>query len=165
MMDYNLVTGDDPPGLTNVGLEFQTIAMNDPVTVNLLSRTVEDIVRGANSDNSADVKLKVPIHNNGNHRLGTDFEVTFFSNEELTKEIGTANIEAPLEDWSGLQGCAVHHVDAFVVWSELPLGIHQYWAKIDPLDQIGEDNESDNIATGMVQVVPARGYLPVVTSN
>ena len=74
-------------------------------------------------------------------------------------------MKRPSEDTLGLQGCAVHFMDASVIWSDLPVGSHQFWAKIDPLDLINESNETDNITSGEVLVLPARSYMPVVSSN
>lgn len=160
----NLITGETPPQLTEAGLEFQSIAMNDPVTVNLIPGKVEDLFHGANAPNgTADVELIVPVHNNANHGLKTNFNVTFYSDEALTEVIGTSSIEGPSEDPIGLQGCGIHFMQASVTWSNLPVGSHQYWAKIDPLNQIGESNEADNIISGKVLVLPPQVYFPTVS--
>ncbi len=140
--------------------------MNEPVTINLIPGRVEDVLGGTNSENdTADMKLTVPIHNNGNHLLRTNFDVTFYSDEDLTQVIGTATVEGPSEDTLGLQGCAVQSMPASVIWSNLPVGNHRFWAKIDPLDQINESNETDNITSLEVLVLPAQLYFPAVNRN
>jgi hypothetical protein len=95
----------------------------------------------------------------------TNFNVTFYSDEDLTQVIGTATVEGPSEDTLGLQGCAVHYMLASVIWSNLPVGNHRFWAKIDPLDQINESIETDNITSGEVLVLPALLYFPAVNRN
>jgi len=42
-----------------------------------------------------------------------------------------------------------------VVWKDLPVGTHTFWAKVDgPNDIRGETNERDNVKSEQVTVVP-----------
>jgi hypothetical protein len=49
-----------------------------------------------------------------------------------------------------------------IMWSNLSVGTHNYWAKIDPANAIGETSDTDNFTTmGTVTVRPHGTYIPL----
>ena len=73
----------------------------------------------------------------------------------MTQVIGEKLVEP---GWTGLiNGCAWGRITdwASIPWSDLPVGTHTYWVKIDSHNDIGDEiNEDNNVLSGQVTVIP-----------
>jgi len=161
----NLATSGLPPlNLTPAGQEFYNAARAEPATVNLLAVGTNN-PRGSVEEGMVNAMLSLEIRNNGNTRVNQPINVTFYRDEALTKVIGSATVPAPDENFVGMTGCAVRGFDVTVTasWAEdLETGVYPYWAKVDSSNSVGEENEKDNVASGIVTVIPASLYIPMV---
>mgnify|MGYP002713052197 CR=1 FL=1 len=154
LVDYALNT-TMPTNLTAMGNNFRNHVTNIPAQINLVPLNASNkVVFGTTS-----TPISVDILNNGNTTNKTHYNVTFYSDASLSlgSSIGTAVIT---ED---LLGCARPTQKAEVTWNGLTPGIHQFWAKVDNNNNVGESNESDNVISGYVFVdPPEQVYLPTI---
>ena len=104
---------------------------------------------------TATVTVGVDIHNNGDTNAGQPFAVTFYADQNLSQPIGSAVIPDQ-------NGCAQGALRVETVWTNLPPGVHRYWVKADSGQVIGESNETDNVASGVVIIDPLQVFLPVI---
>jgi hypothetical protein len=143
----NLLTGWTSTQLTLMGRTFRDYVWAEPTYANLT--TVDEDVTGAVTeyfeDDTATATLGVKIRNNGNVAVEEPFEVTFYSDEALTKPIGSTIIAKKV------RGCATRTYAAEIEWNNLPKGTHPFWVEIDSQNDIDE-NKGDNIHSGQVEV-------------
>ena len=92
------------------------------------------------------------FYNDGSTGILDSFTVTFYQDAALTQVIGKTVITPRI---SGIiNGCSWDHPTdwASVTWS-VPVGTHNFWAKIDSSNSIsGETSESDNVTSGKVTI-------------
>lgn len=92
------------------------------------------------------VGLNVTIVNNGD-RDATNVKAQFFHEDpSLGEQIGL-NVTIPLIKAGGT-------VYAETSWSATPLGFHEIFVVIDPENNVTESNESNNVLSAVIEVVP-----------
>jgi hypothetical protein len=154
-----LETGLGP--MSAIGKNFHDEVGAKPLTTNLFPVNPVGGSASTNSNSTVDVILSVGVMNNGNHVTADNIQVTFYSDEGLNKEIGTAVIPKPSNFYAGMVGCARKTIRVETLWENLSQGIHQYWVRVDGDDSIPESDENDNVASGFVWVDPQhQTYLP-----
>lgn len=107
-------------------------------------------------NSKGEATLTATFRNNGTFSIVDPFSVTFYSDAALTQPIGTAVVEPPQS--GAIMGCSwiepPHSVS--LTWSDLPVGVHSYWAKIDSGNVLAETNENDNVTTRGEVIVESR---------
>ena len=161
-----IITADEPPQITPAGQLFQQSTFSSALYVNLLSGEVSNpILLSPGTGTTVTATLTLAVHNNGTERAGSSFEVAFYRDSNLTDLIGTDTVPGPGADFPGMTGCGTRHINVTVDWPGLPAGEHPFWVKIDYLDEIGESDEGDNVASGIVSVNALGIYLPIINRS
>ena len=145
--------------LSDVGLNYKEMISTQADTVNLHIIDTQSIGLIDYDDGvTPSAKLRVRYNNNGNHNIQQPFTVSFYHDSELTDLIGSSTID-PLA-----YGCGTFDYEVELDWKNLPLGVHQYWVKLDSDDVIVETDESrsDNIGMGIVFVGKHGQHLPTI---
>lgn len=106
------------------------------------------------------VTLQIDIANSGNVSIDDPFVVEFYEHPGGTTDlpylIGSTTVT------SSVSGCA-GFATAQVTWTRASIGTHWISVFVDTTNQIGEQNETDNVLTSMVLVGADRAYLPLVS--
>lgn len=147
---------DDEVNLNEIGQIFSNAVSAIPPAVNLIPDQASNPSAFA-VDGTADVNLWLSFRNTGNTTLRQAFSVTFYANVALTNVIGTTIVSN-----DNLIGCGQQAYQASTVWNNLPVGTYPFWAKVDSLGSIFENNEDDNVITGTVTVSASGVLLPVI---
>lgn len=160
-LDY---TYGDPAALTQMGSTYRNIIAAEPTTVNLVAGSAPHVAGHLVAPaTTADAIISVNFFNNGTTSIIDPFAVTFYADAAMTTEIGTAVIDPATH--GAINGCAWgrNSDKASVLWTNLAVGTHTYWVKIDSNDDINnETNANDNIATGQVTIFPRGNRLPII---
>jgi hypothetical protein len=156
-------SGSGSLNLTLAGQATSAATRAEPAKVNLVATAV-DSQMGAAIDGDASVLLTVVMRNNGNTRVNAPINVTFYSDKNLTKVIGTTTVQAPNDDFIGMTGCGVRglKVNVHGIWPDTPPGDYMYWVKVDSSNSISEVREDDNVASGVLTILPAGTFLPLL---
>ena len=142
----------DSGALTQMGNKYQEFIQQSTTKPSLVIDTIHtDVVEFA-PPGTGTAQLKVSIRNNGNTPTTVPFSVKFFSNANLTQEIGQVTVPA------GLDGCAALPVLAELEWTDLDEGVHRYWVKVDSDNAVGPEKTG----SALVFVNPEKIYLPAV---
>jgi len=152
--DYDNYAADAPNALTQIGRDYGTRVFSRETTFNLIAGEAPDVQATANQpQGTVDVELSVGYSNDGSGYILDPFWVTFYSDAALTQIIGKSKVEP---GFTGLiNGCSWGRITdwASVTWSDVPIGTHSFWAKVDSLDNIkSEYHEGDNVVQGKVEV-------------
>ncbi len=159
----NLITADEPPQLTPAGLLFQQSTFSSALYVNLLPGWLSNPkLTLVGTGTTVTATLTLAVHNNGTERADSPFEVAFFRDSALNDLIGTGTVPGPEAGFPGMTGCGTRYINVTVDWPGLPEGEHPFWVKIDYLDEIGESDEGDNVASGIVSVGSMGIFLPAL---
>lgn len=154
--DYYNYSPDAPNALTQVGQAYRDRVFSRSRDVNLVAEAAPNVTaKAAIVSNTANVEIAVGFSNWGSAFIVKPFWVTFYSDAALTKIIGKTQVEPGLTGF--INGCSWGRVTdwASVPWNGLPVGIYQFWAKIDSQGSIpNETNEGDNVISGKVTVAP-----------
>jgi hypothetical protein len=102
--------------------------------------------------------LKSVVSNIGNISTELPIEVRFY--DGVPGEAGTQLIGSVQTILGGLNGCADYELVS-VPWTGLSSGAHRFYVQVDSTDTITEDDETNNIASGLVLVATERVYLPL----
>jgi hypothetical protein len=139
--------------LTSVGQEFSKAVNSLSTNVNLLPARVDNLVVSTLlPTDTASVTLSADIINNGNTGSTTPFTLTFYSDQDLTRVIGSKMIT------QSLGGCVHQTATVTTTWGNLSSGANRYWIQIEG----DAPYTADNIASGMVLVNPTQVFLPIV---
>ena len=151
----------DLSGLTPMGLNYRQNAFSRTRDFNLHAIVAEASAVFVDDDGTADATLRLKFTNNGNSNIQTPFTVGFYRNANLTQLIGEVVI-TPIA-----MGCGVYEYEATVEWTDLSPGWHNFWAKLDADNVIGESDESssDNVERGRVYVGRNAIYSPVISTG
>ena len=152
----NLIT-DNLLALTQPGQAFQTFVLNHATYQNLRpdnAPPVTAILPAASS--TATVTLQVRVVNSGDGSIKTPFGVMFYADSALTQPIGYAVVTPPLG------GCERQAAMAKVTWSDVPVGAHRFWLKVDFKNVVAESDEGDNVISGTATIYPAGIFLPLL---
>lgn len=162
--DFANFTPGDPAALTMMGQAFQQEATSRTGQSNLVGGVAFDIVTFANPDSkTGSAILTASFRNSGTRSIIQPVTVTFYSDQALTKVIGSVTYDPKVR--GAITGCSWggrNSDRASISWTNLSIGTHQYWAKIDTSNAVGETNEGDNVTTVGKVSVQAKGlYVPM----
>jgi hypothetical protein len=163
--DFASYAPGDPAALTLAGQTFQQQATSRAGQSNLVGGVASNVITFANAGaNTGAAVLTASFRNSGTRSVIEPVTVTFYSDQAMTKVIGTATYDPTVR--GALTGCTwggrnSDHVS--VVWKNLPVGAHKYWAKVDASNNVVETNEGDNAITvpGNVTVMSKGLFVPV----
>lgn len=145
---------EDLSALTMMGQAFQSeIAERNPIP-NLQPWNAANVTGFVIAPSTtATVTLSVDVYNNGDTAVTTPTTATFYSDQNMMNEIGSAVLPT-------LNGCARGPVSVNVNWSNLTEGVHRYWVKVDSSGILSEESEGDNTTSGLVIINPNQIFLP-----
>jgi hypothetical protein len=154
----------DPAALTQMGQTYRQEASRTGTT-NLAAGQARNYTSFATAPNNrGSAVLTVNFRNSGIQSVVQPFKVTFYSNANLTNEIGSVTYD-PTRD-GAVSGCTWggrNNEQVSIVWNNLTVGTHQYWVKIDSDNVVTETNNNDNVTgPGVVTIHPKGLYVPVV---
>lgn len=163
--DYANFPAGSAAVLTMTGQAFRQQATTRIGTANLVGGVASDIVGFVNMpDDKGSAVLTASFRNSGTKSIVAPVTVTFYSDQALTKPIGSAIYDPNVYDaiagctWGGRNSERVS-----ISWSNLPVGTHKYWAKVNSNGAVEETNPNDNVTTaGTVTIMPKGLYVPVV---
>lgn len=154
----NRLVETDYSGLTLMGTTYQNQVALRPLFVNLLPDNAHPVVGTTiTPNNTTNVTLTLTLRNNGTTAINNPFTITFYADSSLSTPIGSTTITTPVN------GCTTHLYTTSIVWKNLSPGTHPYWVKIDSTQVITENNETDNVISGIVLIDPAFTYLPIIS--
>ena len=152
--NYLQISPGSVTALNQIGLAYRDKIAASELTYNLVAGEARDVTAKA-SGGTADVELAAGFYNNGSGGIDDIFSVTFYTDENLTQVIGETKV---IPRATGLiNGCSWGRISdwASFTWTEVPVGTHNYWVKVDSHNSIKvEDSEKDNVAMGKVTIVP-----------
>ena len=103
--------------------------------------------------------------NSGTLSAIAPIKVTFYRDQALTQEIGSAVYDPNTR--GAVAGCTWdgrNSEQVSVLWNNLPVGTYSYWAKIDTLNAVPETKETDNVTTrGTVTVKSYGTFIPLTS--
>lgn len=142
--------------LSLVGEQFKVAVEAKRATVNLTPGAVGSYSAPVGPvGETTTATLWVHLLNNGNTDSTFPFRVTFYADTQLSRPIGSITVGAPLG------GCSVMQRRASITWDSVTVGSHQFWVKLDSDDLITEEDETDNVISGMVTVYRYGTFLPL----
>ncbi len=162
---FQSLPGGDPAALTMMGQAYQQAANASDNWTNLIGGVAQNVVTLARSNNQGAALLTATFRNSGTLSVISPIKVTFYRDQALTQEIGSAVYDPNTR--GAVSGCTwdgrnSEHVS--IMWNNLPVGAHSYWAKIDTLNAVTETQETDNVTTrGTVTVKPNGTFIPLTS--
>lgn len=148
----------DPDALTAVGDNYRDWVQAQTPVLNLVAGSAADVEIMAGPDGFGSTPINVRFRNDGTGTTGRPFVVAFYKDAALTQLIGTQTVAG------GMPGCAWGYDThtAELVWDDIPVGEHTFWARIDADDALAESDEADNLITGSVTV--SQNPTPVLSA-
>ncbi|HEY1408332.1 MAG TPA: hypothetical protein VF434_05280 [Promineifilum sp.] len=163
--EYTNYTPGDDAALTMMGEAFQQQATTRPSSTNLVAGVARNYTGHLDKgSNTGSAPLEVSFRNSGTRSVINPVQVTFYSDQALTKSIGSATLTPSQK--GAITGCTwagrnSEHVT--LVWKNLPVGTHKYWARIDSANAINETSENDNVTVaGTVTILKNGLFVPLV---
>jgi hypothetical protein len=157
----------DPAALTTMGQAFRQKAAASLGQSNLIGGAASNVISLPNqATGKATALLTASFRNGGTRSVIQPITVTFYSDQALTKPIGSATYDPATR--GAVTGCTwggrnSNHVS--VVWNNLPIGTHQYWVKVDSGGTVPETSEADNVTAPGTVTVPKNGVLVPMISR
>ncbi|MGB1249163.1 MAG: hypothetical protein ACPG8W_00910 [Candidatus Promineifilaceae bacterium] len=152
---YQEEASGDIAALSPMGWNFKNLSTAPGVLKENLHITGEPIVPVVTQSGTASAEIRVRFNNNGSLNTQIPFAVGFYRDAALTDLIGTVNV-------STAEGCGLREYEATLIWNNLSLGEHKYWAKVDIGGAISETSVTDNVVEGTVFIGTHQVFLPVV---
>jgi hypothetical protein len=154
--DYTNYSPDSPNALNRVGNNYRDRIYSRTQAYDLVAGEARDVETAAvQPQGTADVELTAGFFNNGNKLVVDPFQVTFYADAQLTQVIAETTVRPGR---TGLiNGCSWGRITdwASATWPDVPVGLYNYWAKIDSSNAIkGEIDEDNNVISGQVIVTP-----------
>lgn len=154
--------------LTQMGQAFRQEATARPISANLTAGQARNVTAVTPfPGNLASARLTVNFRNSDLRSITNDFTVTFYSDAALTQPIGSVLVQP--EQTGAIVGCTWdgrNSEQVSIMWNNLPVGTHRYWAKIDSGNTVEETSDADNVTSpGTVTVFPSGSYIPVVSGT
>ena len=154
--DFHSYGADAPNALSQSGRTYRDWVFGREQTFDLVAAEAADVeAQVQHPGTTADVELSVGFLNNGSGLIVKPFKVTFYEDAALTQVIGETTVSP---GQTGLiNGCAWGRVTdrASITWMGVPVGIYNFWVKVDSQNNIGnETNEGNNVTSGQVIVTP-----------
>ncbi|HQF72103.1 MAG TPA: CARDB domain-containing protein, partial [Promineifilum sp.] len=160
---FQNMPGGDPAALTMMGQAYQQAANASENWTNLVGGVAQNVVTLAQGNNQSKALLTATFRNSGTLSVVAPIKVTFYRDQALTQEIGSAVYDPNAR--GAVAGCTWdgrNSKQVSVLWSNLSVGTHNYWAKIDTLNAVTETQETDNVTTrGTVTVKPYGTFIPL----
>jgi len=163
---FQSLPGGDASALTPMGLAFQQAANASDNWTNLVGGAAQSVVTLAQDDNKGAARLTVSFRNSGTLSAIAPIKVTFYRDQALTQQIGSAVYDPNTR--GAVAGCTWNNRNSeqvSIMWSNLPVGTHYYWAKIDTLNAVPETAETDNVTTRGTVTVKSHGTFIPLTSR
>ena len=162
---FQNLPGGDPSALTMMGQAFQQAANSSDNWTNLVGGVAQNVVTLAQTNNQGKALLTATFRNSGTLSAIAPVKVTFYRDQALTQEIGSAVYDPNTR--GAVTGCTWdgrNDKQVSVMWNNLPVGTYHYWAKIDTLNAVTETTETDNVTTqGTVTVKPYGTFIPLTS--
>lgn len=105
---------------------------------------------------TATAGLWVEILNNGSTDSPIPFTITFYADSQLSQPIGSTTFTGVL------RGCSTGPQRVSVKWEGLSAGVHPFWVRLDSSNMVAEEDETDNVAAGVVIVHRYGTFLPIM---
>ncbi len=156
----NLVNSDLTT-YTKMGQNFKNYVAGEALYQNLIVDQVANVAVATSGAATATAELSATFRNNGNEAISKPFTVSFYSDSNLTKKIGSVTIDPTI------YGCSSQAYQASVSWPDLAEGTYSYFVYLDSEQDINEEyppQSEDNVGKGIVTVYPNQINLPVVRS-
>jgi len=148
-----------------MGQAFQQAANSSDNWTNLVGGVAQNVVTLAQTNNQGKALLTATFRNSGTLSAIAPVKVTFYRDQALTQEIGSAVYDPNTR--GAVTGCTWdgrNDKQVSVMWNNLPVGTYHYWAKIDTLNAVTETTETDNVTTqGTVTVKPYGTFIPLTS--
>ena len=162
---FQNLPGGDPSALTMMGQAFRQAANSSDNWTNLVGGVAQNVVALAQTNHQGKALLTATFRNSGTLSAVAPIKVTFYRDQALTQEIGSAVYDPNTR--GAVAGCTWdgrNSEQVSVMWNNLPVGTHNYWAKIDTLNAVPETKETDNVTTrGTVTVKPYGTFIPLTS--
>lgn len=146
-----------------LGEHFRDYASTITATVDLFAaRAFATPAAFWHQDVPVTTTLTVVVSNMGNVSTTLPIEVTFYDGipgENDTQPIGSAQTVV-----GGLKGCADYDLVS-VTWTDLDIGAHSFYVQVDGQGTIVEEDETNNVASGIVLVATERVFLPLAPES
>lgn len=158
-----------PPGalaaLTPMGQAYRQEAISRPIQSNLAGGVASDVTGYVYGPGGrGEVTLTASFRNDGIRSVIQPFNVTFYKDAALTQPIGTVRVDPA--DSGAVIGCSWeerNHRQVELIWDDLPVGTHSYWAVIDSNNEVAETTKVDNVTSrGTVRIQARASFIPVV---
>lgn len=160
--NYKNYAPGDPAAMTMMGSTYANLAANSPGSSNLAAGMAFDAIAYVpDSSETASVTLTANFRNTGTRSIISPIQVTFYADQALTQVIGTTTYDPATSgavfgcSWDGRNSEQIS-----IQWDDLPVGRHPYWVKIDSGNSVTEQNESDNVTSGMAIVTSNVLFVP-----
>jgi hypothetical protein len=155
----------DPAALTPIGQAFREEAISSQGSVNLVGGQAHDAVGYVKLPGSTgSARITASFRNSGITSITQPFKVTFYRNAALTQAIGSVTFNPAVQ--GAITGCSWggrNNFQVSMVWNNLAIGSHRYWAVIDSQDAISESSDGDNVTSeGTVHLFRYANFNPVV---
>ncbi len=154
--------------LTPIGQAFRQQATSRPISSNLAGGEALDVSTYADQPGRLGLAtITATYRNDGLRSVVEPFTITFYKNAALTQVIGSVRVNPANQ--GAIVGCSwdgrnSHRVE--IMWDNLPIGTHSYWAVVDSGNEVNESNDGDNVTTeGTVTVNPRFAFIPVVNGT
>lgn len=151
----------DAAALTTMGQAFRQRTAANPGQSNLVGGVASNVITLPNKTTGrATALLTATFRNAGTRSIVKPITVTFYSDQALTKVIGSATYDPTTR--GAVMGCTwgdrnSNHVS--VLWNNLPIGSHKYWVRVDSAGVVPEISEADNVTGPGTVTVPKNGVL------
>jgi len=143
--------------LTLVGEQFRDAVETQRAAINLWPAAAGSYSAYIGSSvGTATAGLWVDILNSGNTNSRAPFTITFYADSQLSQPIGSLSFAGTL------RGCSIGPQRVGVQWAGLTAGVHAFWVKVDSSNMVVEDDETDNVASGIVTVYHYGTFLPII---
>lgn len=151
--------------LTPIGQAFRDEATSSQGSVNLVGGRANNVVSYLKlPGNTGSARITATFHNRGITSITEPFTVTFYRDAAQTQPIGSVTYDP--NDHEAVTGCAWDGRNNFqvsILWNNLSVGSHRYWAVIDSQNAITETSNSDNTTSqGTVNIFRYANFNPVV---
>lgn len=106
--------------------------------------------------NTASATLRATVSNIGNISISQPVTVSFYAGLPPVGTLIASTVVTP-----PLAGCAAT-TDVTVLWPNVSVGIHPFYAELDPTNIVAETNESNNRITGSLFVATHQWHFPLI---
>jgi hypothetical protein len=165
VQNFESFTPGDPAALTVIGQAFRDEALSSQGGVNLAGGQANNVVGYLKpASNTGSARITASFRNSGITSITQPFKVTFYRNAALTQPIGSVTFDPNVG--GAVTGCTWggrNNFQVSMIWNNLPVGSHNYWAVVDSENVISETVNNDNVTSqGTVNIFRYANFSPVV---